>query len=77
MGRTCSTNGGAEECIQDIGRKARRKETQLGRPRRMWVHNIKIDLKEIGWDDMDRIVLAQDRDKWRALVNMIMNFRVP
>jgi hypothetical protein len=49
----------------------------LGRPRRTWVDNIKIDLREIGWDGMDWIDLAQDRDKWRALVNTVMNLRVP
>jgi hypothetical protein len=41
------------------------------------VDNIKIDLKQIGWDGMDWIVLAQDRDQWRALVNTVMNLRVP
>jgi hypothetical protein len=49
----------------------------LGRPRSKWVNNIKIDLREIGWDDMDWIDLAQDRDQWRALVNIVMNLRVP
>jgi hypothetical protein len=49
----------------------------LGRPRRRWVDNINIDLREIGWDGMDWIDLAQDRDQWRALVNMVMNLRVP
>jgi hypothetical protein len=49
----------------------------LGRPRRRWVDNIKIDLREIEWDGVDRIDLAQDRDKWRALVNTVMNLRVP
>jgi hypothetical protein len=49
----------------------------LGRPRRWWVDNIKIDLREIGWDGMDWIDLAQDRDQWRALVNTVMNLRVP
>jgi hypothetical protein len=39
--------------------------------------NIKMDLRQIGWDDMDWIYLAQDRDWWRALLNMIMNLRVP
>jgi hypothetical protein len=39
--------------------------------------NIKIDLKEIGWDDMDWINLAQDRNQWRALVNTVMDLRVP
>jgi hypothetical protein len=49
----------------------------LGRPSRRWVDNIKIDLGEIGWDGMDWIDLAQDRDKWRALVNTVMNLRIP
>jgi hypothetical protein len=48
----------------------------LGRPRRRWVDNIKLDLREIGWDGMDWIDLAQDRDQWRALVNTVTNFRV-
>jgi hypothetical protein len=49
----------------------------LGRPRRRWVDNIKMDLREIRWDGMDWIELAQDRDQWRALVNTVMNLRVP
>jgi hypothetical protein len=49
----------------------------LGIPRRRWVDNIKIDLREIGWDGVDSIDMAQDRDWWRALVNMVLNFRVP
>jgi hypothetical protein len=49
----------------------------LGRPRRRWVDNIKMDLREIGWDGMDWIDLTQNRDQWRALVNTIMNLRVP
>jgi hypothetical protein len=49
----------------------------LGRPRRRWVDNIKMDLRKIGWDGMDWIDLAQERDQWRALVNMVMNIRVP
>jgi hypothetical protein len=49
----------------------------LGRPRRRWVDNIKMDLREIGWDGGDCIDLAQDRDQWRALVNVVMNLRVP
>jgi hypothetical protein len=39
----------------------------LGRPRHWWVDNIKMDLREIGWDDMDRIDLAQDRDRWSSV----------
>jgi hypothetical protein len=49
----------------------------LRRPRRRWVDNINMDLREIGWDGMDWIDLAQDRDQWRALVNAVMNLRVP
>jgi hypothetical protein len=49
----------------------------LGRPRRMWVDNIKMDLRELGLDCMDWIDLAQDRDQWRALLNAVMNLRVP
>jgi transcription termination factor 2 len=49
----------------------------LGRPRRRWVGNVKMDLREIGWDGMDWIKLAQDRDQWRALVNTVMNLWVP
>jgi hypothetical protein len=41
------------------------------------VYNIKMDLREIGWGGMDWIHVAQDRDQWRALVNMVMNLRVP
>jgi hypothetical protein len=49
----------------------------LGRSRRRWVDNIKMDLREIGWDGMDWIDLAENRDQWRALVNTVMNLRVP
>jgi hypothetical protein len=49
----------------------------LGRPRRRWVGNIKMDLREIGWDGVDWIDLAQDRDQWRALLNTVMNLWVP
>jgi hypothetical protein len=49
----------------------------LGRPRSRWEDNIKMDLQEVGCGDMDWIGLAQDTDRWRALVNGIMNLRVP
>jgi hypothetical protein len=48
----------------------------LGRPRRRWEDNIKMDFREVGWEGADWIDLAQDRDRWRALVYMVMNFRV-
>jgi hypothetical protein len=49
----------------------------LRKPRRRWVDNIKMDLRETGFDGMDWIDLAQDRDQWRALVNTVMNLWVP
>jgi hypothetical protein len=49
----------------------------LGRPQRKWVDNIKMDLREIGRDGVDWINTAQDTDQWRALVNMVLNLRVP
>jgi hypothetical protein len=49
----------------------------LGRPRHRWEDNIKMDLKEMECGGMDRIKLAEDRDRWRALVNAVMNLRVP
>jgi hypothetical protein len=53
------------------------RKSALGRPRRRWVNSIKMDLIEVGWDGMDWIDLAQDRDQCRALVNTVMKFRVP
>jgi hypothetical protein len=49
----------------------------LGRAGRKWEDNIKMDLRKIGWDGIDWIDLAQDRDQWRALVKMVMNLQVP
>ena len=49
----------------------------LGRHRRRWEDNIKMDLQEVGCGSMDWIELAQDRDRWRALVSTVMNLRVP
>jgi hypothetical protein len=49
----------------------------LGRPRRRRVHNFKMDLRETGWGGMDWIDLVQNRNQWRALVNMVINLKVP
>jgi hypothetical protein len=49
----------------------------LGRPRHRWVDIIKMDFREIEWNGMDWIELAQDRNQWRALVNAVMNLRIP
>jgi hypothetical protein len=49
----------------------------LGRPRCTWVYNIKIDLREIGWDGVDWIDMTQDRDQWMAVVNTVLNLPVP
>ena len=54
-----------------------RERDQLGRPRRRWEDNIKMDLQEVGGGCEDWMELAQDRDRWRALVSMVMNLRVP
>jgi hypothetical protein len=49
----------------------------LGRPRRRWLDNIRLDPAEVGWGDVDWISLAQDRDRWRAVLNLVLNLRVP
>jgi hypothetical protein len=49
----------------------------LGRPIRRWVDNSRMDLGEVGWGDVDWIGLAKDRNRWRALVNSVLNLRVP
>jgi hypothetical protein len=55
----------------------REEKRSLGRPRRRWEVNIKMDLQGLGCGSMDWIELAQYRDRWRALVNAVMNLRVP
>ena len=76
MGRACGTYRGRERCAQSFGGEPRGKEP-LGRPRRRWEDNIKIYLEEVGRCCGDWMELAQDRDRWRALLSTAMNFRVP
>jgi hypothetical protein len=61
-----------EDHVARMGEKS-----PLGRPRRRWVDNIRMDLVEVGWGDVDWIGLAKDRNRWRALVNSVLNLRVP
>ena len=69
--------GRGEVCIRVLVWKPEGKRP-LGRPRRRWESNIKMDLQEVGGGGRgDWMDLAQDRDRWRALVNAVMNFRVP
>jgi hypothetical protein len=58
-----------------VGKSERKRP--LGRPKHRWEDNIKMDLQEVGRGGMDWIELAQDRDRWQALVNEVMNFQVP
>jgi hypothetical protein len=58
-----------------VGKPERKRP--LGRPERRWMNNIKVDLRDTEWDDVDWVGLAEDRDQWRALVNTVMNFLVP
>jgi hypothetical protein len=76
MDRACSTNGETRNAYRILVGKPEGKRP-LGRRRRRWVDNIKMDLGEVGWDGRDWIELAQDRDQWRAFVNTVMNLRVP
>jgi hypothetical protein len=76
MGGACSTYGeniGVYRVL--VGKPEGNKP--LGRPRRRWEENIKIDLQEVGSSGMERIDVAQDRDRWWALLNAVMNLRVP
>jgi hypothetical protein len=57
--------------------ESQKEKRPLGRPRHRWVDNIKMDLREIGWDGVDWIEVAQGRNQWRVLVNTVMNLRVP
>ena len=76
MGGACGTYGGGERGVQDSGGETWGKRP-MGRPRRRWEDNIKMVLQEVGGGCEDWIELAQDRDRWRALVSTVMNLWVP
>jgi hypothetical protein len=76
MGGLCSTNGGEKDAYRLLVGKPEGKRP-LGSPRRRWVDNIRMKVGEVGWSDVDWIGLAQDRNRWRALVNSVLNLRVP
>jgi hypothetical protein len=76
MSRACSTNGEKRNTYRTLVGMPEGKRP-LGKPRCRWADNIKMDHREIGWDDMDWIDPAQNMDHWRALVNTVMNLRVP
>jgi hypothetical protein len=76
MGGACSRKGEKRKAHSIlVGKPAGRRP--LGRARRGWVDNIRMDLGEVGWGDVDWIGLVQDRNRWRALVNSVLNLRVP
>ena len=75
-GGICSACGGGERRIYSFGGKPKGRKP-LGKRRRRWVENIKMDLREVVCGSMDWIELTQDRDRCRALVNAVMNLRVP
>jgi len=76
MGGGCSAHGERRGVYRVLMGKPEEKRP-LARPRRRWEDNFKIDLQEVGCGGMDWIDLAQDRDRWRALVNAVMELRVP
>jgi ribosome biogenesis protein Nip4 len=75
MGGTCSAHGGDVKCIRNFGSSLQGKRP-LRRPKSRWEDNIKKNLREIGFEGVDWIHLAQDRNQWRALVNTVMNSRI-
>jgi hypothetical protein len=74
MDGACNTNGREETAYRILVGKPEGKRP-LGRPRRRWVDNIRMDVGVIGWDGVDWIDMAQDRDRWRAVVNTVLNLR--
>jgi len=77
MGGACSAYGGEEKRIYRVLVGKPEGKKPLERPRRRWEDNIKMNLQNVGCGGVDLIDLAQDRESWRALVNAVMNLRVP
>jgi hypothetical protein len=75
MGGACGAYGGRERCVR-VWWKNPEGKRPLGRPRRRWDDNPKMDLQEVGCGGMDWVELAQDRDRWPVLVNAVINLRV-
>jgi hypothetical protein len=76
MGGSCNVKGENKNAYRLLVGKPKGKRL-LGRPRRKWGDNIRMDLGEVGWGDVDWIGLAKDTSRWRALVNSVLNTRVP
>jgi len=76
MSGACSTYGERRDVYRILLGKSEEKRP-LGRPKHTWEDNIQMDLQEVGCGGVDWIELAQDSDRWRALVNAVMNLRVP
>jgi len=76
MGGACSAYGGRGKAYRECGWGNMKEKKLLGRPRRRWENTVKLDLQEVGCEGTDWIVLAQDGNRWRALVNVVMNLRV-
>jgi hypothetical protein len=76
MSGACSTHGEVSNAYKILVGEPEGKRS-LERSRHRWEDNIRVDLKKIGWEGVDWIHLAQDGDRWWAVVNMVMNFRIP
>ena len=77
MGGACGAYGGGERCVHRFLVGKPEGKRPLGRPRRRWEGNIKMDLQEVGGSFGDWMELAQDKDKWRALVSTVRKLWVP
>jgi hypothetical protein len=77
MGGACNTKGEGKKNAYKLMVRKPEGRRPLGRPRRRWLDNIRMDLVEAEWSDVNWIGLAQDMDRWKALMNSVLNLRVP